>query len=190
MKQRTIVIIIWLLAIPFAATSQNNISEQIMQHSTEQMSKFYNYLGSLGDKNMAPQQKEYYYKAALSLFVGEGEAYAVNGVQKQGVTVEIVSAKTLMKKSMLLKAYLKKIMEGIYEPIAFNQENMSVEVDITTLQQIDKDLFVCVGDVTPFCVVDGKSYYKDKRAVYFYLKKIGEEYFPLLTDLTIIVNDD
>lgn len=182
-----VLFVLALVIIPLSSMSQNkNTSEQIMQRATEQISEFYNYWDFLKDRNMSLSQKEPYYKATLSLFVGEGEAYMEDGVQKQGITIEITSAKVQTKRCMLLKAYLKRIMKGVYEPIVIKSVGIPDKIDIATLRQIDKDLYVCIGYKTRLFAGGSEETDTDGEAIKLYLRKIEGIYVPLLGDLKAV----
>ena len=169
--KKTLMQILWvmaiaLVAIPTYAQSQGQINAQMkanMIRRTQQIvGQLNDYIASIAYKyeNMTYEkqieQKEYYRKQALNLFIFKGEKYTVimttkniygeetvDTIHKVGAIMEVTSLKNPDKPSRnLVKNYLKGLMKLRYSQVDIKTTD-SAKMRVTPPQKIGDNLYKC-----------------------------------------------
>lgn len=189
-----IVRILFLLFSALSASSVNaqtvEIKKMLMKCSAEKVAQLNDYISFMSNKNETKQKRTYYKDKALALFVGKGFSYEENGAEKDGVTIEITQINSGAVSHKLVRQYFDNL---INRP-STNIQIKSIEIGnikISSLQQIDKDTYVCTCQFDEAFIGyhDGKALYKDittkhvKCYVYAYELEDGIEYIVRLGDM-------
>lgn len=92
-----------LLFLPIMG--QSSVDEQIKRTAAQRVAQMNDYISFMADKSNDMDTRQYYKKQALNLFAGRGYNYEENGVNKEGVRMEITSVNNTRPRSKLMRVY-------------------------------------------------------------------------------------
>ncbi len=71
--------------------SQNVDEEMIRGRAVSKVAQLNDYISFMASKKKSVENRLYYKEKALNLFIGKGYMYEENGVEKEGVVLEVAS---------------------------------------------------------------------------------------------------
>lgn len=173
------------------AFAQNSATEQIKRRAAEKVGLMNDYISYMVNKKKSEKTRTYYKTKALRLFVGGGDSYDENGVQKEGVQMEVTSINRKTKSRRLMKKYFQSLIGLKYNDVQITSTEVA-NIKVSQLQRIGENLFVCTCYFEQAFIgyMDGRPVYKDithkhvKCYVYAEETESGTEFMVLLGDVT------
>lgn len=212
MKKITYYVLLTLMSIgfiPASAQSYNDldesVNEQIADAAKQQVAQFTDCLSFIVDKEQTAENRSEFREDALKLFIGQGEAYDDNVLDKDGnvidkrphdpVTMEVTSLRNTKPRKNPMAKYLTNLVN-----LANNKTYRSVSIisnkwhdmKVSQIRKIGQDQYVCdVYFEQVFISRNGelKVIYTDKttKRVTVYIKILhtdyGDEFVILLGDI-------
>lgn len=186
-----------LLAVPSFAQTDDAKEEMLRRRAAQKVGQLGDYIQCMGRKledmteEKQKEYKEYFRQAALGLFINNGDEYEEDGIQREGVLMEVTSVNSSTSSKKLVKTYFAGLIGMKYSQVTIETTDVA-NISVSKLQKVDDDLFVCTCYFEQkFCGYrDGAPVYKDitKKKVKCYVKteqtEDGEEYIVLLGDVT------
>ncbi len=116
----------------------------------------------MASKKKSVEVRQKYRKEALNLFIGEGNSYEENGVQKEGVLMEVTSVNRPGKRRELIRDYFSRIIKFNYNDVNISSTDIA-EIKVSNLQKISDNQYVCTCQFDQAFVGyrDGRPVYKD-----------------------------
>lgn len=173
------------------AFAQSSATEQIKRRAAEKVGLMNDYISYMANKKKSDKTRIYYKTKALRLFAGGGDSYEENGVQKEGVQMEVTSINRKTKSRRLMKEYFQSLINFKYNDVQITSTDVA-DIKVSQLQRIGENLFVCTCYFEQAFVgyMDGRPVYKDitrkhvKCYVYAEETESGTEFMVLLGDVT------
>ena len=173
------------------AFAQSSATEQIKRRAAEKVGLMNDYISYMANKKKSDKTRIYYKTKALRLFAGGGDSYEENGVQKEGVQMEVTSINRKTKSRRLMKKYFQSLIDFNYNDVQITSTDVA-DIKVSQLQRIGENLFVCTCYFEQAFVgyMDGRPVYKDitrkhvKCYVYAEETESGTEFMVLLGDVT------
>lgn len=185
------IIVLFALSIAIMVSAQEG-NEIIMPHQSMITSRLNDYISFMANKNMPEESRFYYMNKALTLFIGNGDIYEENGVEKDGVLIHIKSKVGKEVKSVPVKTFFQSLIKGgrNYSDIGIEAIELA-NIKVSELQKINDDLWVCDCQMEKAFegVRDGRLLFRDittKRIKCFLTKEDledGVEYITKLGDI-------
>lgn len=181
-----------MLLAGMSVHAQSSADEMLKRRCADKVKQMCDYIEYMANPQQKVNNRRYYRKAALNLFVGQGESYEEDGRNREGVMMEVTSVNRKNPQSYLMKLYFSNLINRLsYSKVVMQTTDVSA-MKISELQQISEDTFVCtVYFEQSFCGYrDGRPVYKDitRKRVKCYVKveqtEDGEEYIVMLGDVT------
>lgn len=173
---------------------QNAVDEQIKRTAAQRVAQMNDYISFMADKSNDMETRQYYKKQALNLFAGRGYNYEENGVNKEGVRMEITSVNNTRPRSKLMRVYFNGLMNLTYQKVSIQSTELA-SIKVSNLQKVDNNMYVCTCyfDQVFVCYRDGRPVYKDitrkKVKCYIEVQDVEggpQEYVVLLGDVQAI----
>ena len=100
----------------------------------------------MGSKKKSVENRKYYKTKALNLFIGKGYSYEYNGVESEGVMVEITYPSRHTKKKMLVSNFFDQVIGLRYTDVRI----ISAEVGMVYYEETADGQEPCVllGNIT------------------------------------------
>ena len=167
--------------------------EMIQKRAAEKVAQMNDYISFMADKKKTVDNRRYYKTKALNLFVGKGYSYEENGVEKDGVMMEITSVNRKSVTHKLMRQYFENLINLNYTNVKIESTEIA-KIKVSNLQQIDEDLYVCTCQYDQAFVGyrDGRPIYKDitTKRIKCYVKvedtEDGQEFIIMLGDVTAL----
>lgn len=181
-----------LLFLPIMG--QSSVDEQIKRTAAQRVAQMNDYISFMADKSNDMDTRQYYKKQALNLFAGRGYNYEENGVNKEGVRMEITSVNNTRPRSKLMRVYFNGLINLTYQQVSIQSTELA-SIKVSNLQKVDNNMYVCTCYFEQVFVGyrDGRAIYKDitRKKVKCYIKiqdvEDGpQEYVVLLGDVQAI----
>ena len=201
LKNKNVLIII-LSAFIMTAHAQGSIEKEMADRAAQEVALFGEYLKDIARKHdedgkvVELSERLYYCGKALKLFIGEGNSYFENGIERAGVTMETTSVNRSKKTTKLMKNYLNGLANLKYSEVSINTTDIA-NIKVSNLQQVGENTFVCTCSIYQTFVGyrEGRPIYKDitKKNIKCYIireeiiRDGGDrayEYIVLLGDVT------
>lgn len=182
----------FLLFLPIMG--QNTVDEQIKRTAAQRVAQMNDYISFMADKSNDMETRQYYKKQALNLFAGRGYNYEENGVNKEGVRMEITSVNNTRPRSKLMRVYFNGLMNLTYQKVSIQSTELA-SIKVSNLQKVDNNMYVCTCYFDQVFVGyrDGRPVYKDitrkKVKCYIEVQDVEggpQEYVVLLGDVQAI----
>lgn len=182
----------FLLFLPIMG--QNTVDEQIKRTAAQRVAQMNDYISFMADKSNDLETRQYYKKQALNLFAGRGYNYEENGVNKEGVRMEITSVNNTRPRSKLMRVYFNGLMNLTYQKVSIQSTELA-SIKVSNLQKVDNNMYVCTCYFDQVFVGyrDGRPVYKDitrkKVKCYIEVQDVEggpQEYVVLLGDVQAI----
>lgn len=172
----------------------NAVDEQIKRTAAQRVAQMNDYISFMADKSNDMETRQYYKKQALNLFAGRGYNYEENGVNKEGVRMEITSVNNTRPRSKLMRVYFNGLMNLTYQKVSIQSTELA-SIKVSNLQKVDNNMYVCTCYFDQVFVGyrDGRPVYKDitrkKVKCYIEVQDVEggpQEYVVLLGDVQAI----
>lgn len=182
----------FLLFLPMQG--QNSVDEQIKRTAAQRVAQMNDYISFMADKSNDLETRQYYKKQALNLFAGRGYNYEENGVNKEGVRMEITSVNNTRPRSKLMRVYFNGLINLTYQKVSIQSTELA-SIKVSNLQKVDNNMYVCTCYFDQVFVgyKDGRPVYKDitrkKVKCYIEIQDVeggSQEYVVLLGDVQAI----
>ena len=190
-----IVVVLFAMLSMVSNVSAQTISqeEMIQKRAAEKVAQMNDYISFMADKKKTVDNRRYYKTKALNLFVGKGYSYEENGVEKDGVMMEITSVNRKSVTHKLMRQYFENLINLNYTNVKIESTEIA-KIKVSNLQQIDEDLYVCTCQYDQAFVGyrDGRPIYKDitTKRIKCYVKvedtEDGQEFIIMLGDVTAL----
>ena len=173
------------------AFAQSSATEQIKRRAAEKVGLMNDYISYMANKKKSKKTRLYYKTKALRLLAGGGDCYEENGVQKEGVQMEVTSINRKTKSRRLMKEYFQSLIDFKYNDVQITSTDVA-DIKVSQLQRIGENLYVCTCYFEQAFIgyMDGRPVYKDithkhvKCYVYAEETESGTEFMVLLGDVT------
>ena len=181
-----------LLFLPIMG--QSSVDEQIKRTAAQRVAQMNDYISFMADKSNDMDTRQYYKKQALNLFAGRGYNYEENGVNKEGVRMEITSENNTRPRSKLMRVYFNGLINLTYQQVSIQSTELA-SIKVSNLQKVDNNMYVCTCYFEQVFVGyrDGRAIYKDitrkKVKCYIEIQDVEDgpqEYVVLLGDVQAI----
>lgn len=188
---RRIVVLQFAFLLFLPMMGQNAVDEQIKRTAAQRVAQMNDYISFMADKSNDLETRQYYKKQALNLFAGRGYNYEENGVNKEGVRMEITSVNNTRPRSKLMRVYFNGLINLTYQKVSIQSTELA-SIKVSNLQKVDNNIYVCTCYFDQVFVGyrDGRPAYKDitrkKVKCYIEVQDVeGEpqEYVVLLGDV-------
>lgn len=191
MKKTAFILIAIFSLLSINLMAQSRMDDMLRRRAAEKVGQMNDYISFMADKKNSVNNRQYYSKQALKLFIAKGEAYTENDVKKEGVIMEVTSVKKQTKNQTLMKTYFQNLMNLKYSNVKISSTDVA-NIKVSSLQKIAEGQYVCTCQYDQSFVgyKDGVPVYKDittKRIkCYVFAEKTedGTEYIILLGDAT------
>lgn len=188
---KRITMLLLVMMVITQAFAQSSATEQIKRRAAEKVGLMNDYISYMANKKKSDKTRIYYKTKALRLFAGGGDSYEENGVQKEGVQMEVTSINRKTKSRRLMKKYFQSLIYFNYNDVQITSTDVA-DIKVSQLQRIGENLFVCTCYFEQAFVgyMDGRPVYKDitrkhvKCYVYAEETESGTEFMVLLGDVT------
>ena len=176
----------------------NNAQDRAMLEgrAKELVGQMNDYISNMVDKNETSANRWRFRKDCLGLFIGEGEPLTFNGVQRDGVKMEVTSVKygNTVKNTRLMKVYFTNLInlleKGTYTSITITSTEVP-QMEVSTLKKVSEGIYQCTVTFTQnFLGKRGErggygDTTKKSVTVYFVMEEtiIGQELIPRLGDV-------
>ena len=191
---RRIVVLQFAFLFFLPIMGQNAVDEQIKRTAAQRVAQMNDYISFMADKSNDMETRQYYKKQALNLFAGRGYNYEENGVNKEGVRMEITSVNNTRHRSKLMRVYFNGLMNLTYQKVSIQSTELA-SIKVSNLQKVDNNMYVCTCYFDQVFVGyrDGRPVYKDitrkKVKCYIEVQDVEggpQEYVVLLGDVQAI----
>lgn len=191
---RRIVVLQFAFLFFLPIMGQNAVDEQIKRTAAQRVAQMNDYISFMADKSNDMETRQYYKKQALNLFAGRGYNYEENGVNKEGVRMEITSVNNTRPRSKLMRVYFNGLMNLTYQKVSIQATELA-SIKVSNLQKVDNNMYVCTCYFDQVFVGyrDGRPVYKDitrkKVKCYIEVQDVEggpQEYVVLLGDVQAI----
>lgn len=191
---RRIVVLQFAFLFFLPIMGQNAVDEQIRRTAAQRVAQMNDYISFMADKSNDMETRQYYKKQALNLFAGRGYNYEENGVNKEGVRMEITSVNNTRPRSKLMRVYFNGLMNLTYQKVSIQSTELA-SIKVSNLQKVDNNMYVCTCYFDQVFVGyrDGRPVYKDitrkKVKCYIEVQDVEggpQEYVVLLGDVQAI----
>lgn len=191
---RRIVVLQFTFLFFLPIMGQNAVDEQIKRTAAQRVAQMNDYISFMADKSNDMETRQYYKKQALNLFAGRGYNYEENGVNKEGVRMEITSVNNTRPRSKLMRVYFNGLMNLTYQKVSIQSTELA-SIKVSNLQKVDNNMYVCTCYFDQVFVGyrDGRPVYKDitrkKVKCYIEVQDVEggpQEYVVLLGDVQAI----
>ena len=135
---RRIVVLQFAFLFFLPIMGQNAVDEQIKRTAAQRVAQMNDYISFMADKSNDMETRQYYKKQALNLFAGRGYNYEENGVNKEGVRMEITSVNNTRPRSKLMRVYFNGLMNLTYQKVSIQSTELA-SIKVSNLQKVDNN---------------------------------------------------
>jgi len=152
--------------------------DQIRRKAAEKVGQMNAYISFMASKKKELDDRAYYRTKALNLFIEKGNEYVENGVNKEGVMMEVTSKRRTTPSHPLMRDYFTNL---VYRMKAYTDVKITAteiaDIKVSNLRQIDADLWECTCEYDQAFVGlrDGRPIYKDITTKRIKCYVIGED---------------
>lgn len=191
---KIVIVVLSMLCIVISVSAQiTDQDEMIKRRAAEKVAQMNDYISFMASKKKSLDTRKYYKTKALNLFFGKGYSYEENGIEKDGVMMEITSVNRKSVSHKLIRIYFDNLINLKYTDVQITSTEIA-NIKVSNLQQIDEDLYVCTCQYDQAFVGfrDGRPVYKDitTKRIKCYVKaedtEDGTEYIIMLGDVTAL----
>ena len=136
-------LVIFALSIAIVIYAQED-KETILPHKLMITGQLNDYISFMGNKSKPEENRFYYMNKALKLFIGNGDSYEKNRVEKNGVFIHIKSKVGKELRSVPVKTFFQSLIKGGRNYSGIRIESIElVNIKVSDLQKRNNDLWVC-----------------------------------------------
>lgn len=132
-----------IFTICLTVNAKDDFCEILRNRICMRLCQLDDYLTFIADKSNDIGTRQYYKKQALNMFAGHGYDYEDNGIQKDGIRINIHSKKQIRNRSMYLRTYLNGVLNFTYKKVL-----IQLPSKVSGIQKIDDKHYVCVCHYT------------------------------------------
>lgn len=200
-KLLKIIIPVCLSIMPFMAFAQDSITSlsekdhsNLQRRAAEKVRQMNDYISFMADKKRSFDTRVDYKGYALNLFIARGLDYEENGINKEGVLMQVTSINRGSTRNRLIRDYFDGLIRLKYSQVKITSTEIA-DMKVSNLRKVDDGLYVCTCQYDQAFVGyggDGTPIYRDittKRIkCYVYLEETedGIEYIVRLGDITAL----
>ena len=188
-------VLVSMLCIAGSAFDQLTVEEENMlkKRAAEKTAQMNDYITFMAKKDKTYDNRVYYKGKALNLFIGKGYKYEEDGVEKEGVMMEITSTKRKETNHRLMRDYFESLIKLGYSEVDI-QSTKIPQIKVSNLKQTGSNTYECTCEYDQYFTAyrDRIVVYKDKTT-----KRIkciieqedtedGKEYIVMLGDVTAL----
>ena len=151
---RRIVVLQFTFLFFLPIMGQNAVDEQIRRTAAQRVAQMNDYISFMADKSNDMETRQYYKKQALNLFAGRGYNYEENGVNKEGVRMEITSVNNTRPRSKLMRVYFNGLMNLTYQKVSIQSTELA-SIKVSNLQKVDNNSMFAHVILTKYLSVIG-----------------------------------
>jgi len=139
------------------------MSELAKQRAQQNVAQMNDNISFMADKSKDVDTRKYYKKQALKLFIENGEPYEEEGIQNDGVKMEITSTLRKKPRKRLMKDYFTGLINLRYSKVDIQSTKVQ-DIKVSELQKIDDNKYVCTAYFEQIFIGyrDGRPIYKDR----------------------------
>ena len=165
MKAQKLLLIAVLALFTVSAFSQvEGQEEMIKRRAAEKVAQMNDYISFMASKKKSVENRLYYKEKALNLFIGKGYKYEENGIDKEGVMMEVTSKTRKTVSHPLMRDYFHNLVYrlGAYTDVKITATEIA-DIKVSELRQVDTNLWVCTCqyDQAFEGMRDGRPIYRD-----------------------------
>lgn len=165
MKAQKLLLIAVLALFTFTAFAQvEGQEEMIKRRAAEKVAQMNDYISFMASKKKSVENRLYYKEKALNLFIGKGYKYEENGIDKEGVMMEVTSKTRKTVSHPLMRDYFHNLVYrlGAYTDVKITATEIA-DIKVSELRQVDTNLWVCTCqyDQAFEGMRDGRPIYRD-----------------------------
>ena len=124
--------------------SQNIDEITIRRHAVEKVGQLNDYIAFMVSKKKSVDNRLHYKEKALNLFIGKGYKYEENGIDKEGVMMEVTSKSKEKIKHILLRDYFHGLVYGLGNYSNYKIDAVEIiDIKVSDLRKIDTNKWVC-----------------------------------------------
>ena len=124
--------------------SQNIDEITIRRHAAEKVAQLNDYIAFMTSKKNSVDNRLHYKEKALNLFIGKGYKYEENGIDKEGVMMEVTSKNKEKIKHILLRDYFLGLVYGFGAYSNYKIDAVEIiDIKVSDLRKIDTNKWVC-----------------------------------------------
>ena len=169
----------------------------LQQRAKERVRLMNDYISYMADKSSSEDNRYFYRKKALPLFIGKGYEYKELGIIKNGVTMQTTSVNRNTIKTDLIREYFSRLVELEYSNVNVTSTQIA-DIKVSDLKKVDssegKTLYMCTCQYVQYFkgeYGDGRLYGdKTTKRIVCYIEvedtEDGQEYVVLLGDVEAI----
>lgn len=152
-----------LMSAPLCAQTQTALNEQVKRKVQEMVRQMNDYISYMATPKKDKETRYFYKKQALNLFVGRGYEYEEDGIEKEGVLMEVSSVNRRKPRSRLTRTYFTGLINMSYQAVEI-ETTKCYEIQVSNLKKIADNEYVCTCDFeqTFKGFRDGRLVYGDK----------------------------
>lgn len=140
---KTGLFIMLLSSAPLHAQTIDN--EQVKRKVQEMVRQMNDYISYMADPQKDEETRHYYKKQALNLYIGKGYEYEEDGIEKEGVLMEVSSVNRKKPKSKLTRIYFTGLINMSYQAVEI-KSTKCYEIQVSNLKKIADNEYVCTCD--------------------------------------------
>lgn len=151
---------LFMISVSAGAQTQVALNEQVKRKVQEMVSQMNDYISSMANPKKDRETRGFYREQALNLYIGKGYEYEDDGVEKEGVLMEVSSVNRKTPKSRLTRTYFTGLMNMSYSAVEI-ETTKCYEIQVSNLKKVGDNEYVCTCDFEQ--VFRG---FRDSRVVY------------------------
>ncbi|MCD8309712.1 MAG: hypothetical protein LUB83_00635 [Prevotellaceae bacterium] len=193
---RKIAVLALLLCLGGPVMAQATDQDYMLgRRAAEKVAQMNDYISFMANKKKSQDNRMYYRRKALNLFMGKGDSYEENGVTKAGVQMEVTSKYRSSVSHKYMRTYFTNLVNGLtaYDDVQISSTEIA-NIKVSNLRQVGDNLYVCTCEYSQAFAGyrDGRIIYKDitTKRIKCYVKtedtEDGVEYIILLGDVYAI----
>jgi hypothetical protein len=140
--------------------------ERIQLRAAEKVAQMNDYISKMADKSNSLNFRLRRKEKALNLFVGKGYEYIENGVEKEGVQMQVTSKNRTKVGQPLMRDYFDNLvgkkLDKMYDNVHIEATEVA-RIKVSELQKLDENLWECTCEYDQAFVGyrDGRPVYRD-----------------------------
>ena len=146
MKQiylKWVIFSLFLLFIsPVIGQTAKGNEDAIKSRAAEKVKQMCDYIEYMASKDNDLETRKYYRTQALNLFLGNGYSYEENGVEKEGVMMEVTSTSRPKPRRRLTRSYFTGLINLRYAKVVIDFTELA-DIKVSDLKKVGEGKYVC-----------------------------------------------
>lgn len=131
-----------LVSTSICAQIQEELNEQAKTKVKEVVAQMNDYISFMANPKKDTEMRHLYRKQALNLFIGKGYDYEEEGIEKEGVLMEVSSINRKRKSSKLTRIYFSGLIKMGYSAVEI-KSTKCYDIKVSNLKKIADNEYVC-----------------------------------------------